>query len=249
MATAAALAGVAGPAVPTAAAAAAAAPAVAAAAGPAADGTADGAWPKAVAERTAAAGAADGAWPKAAAAKTAAAEAADGPRLEAAAEGKATARAVAPAQSPGGSGGSGIDMQACVRAFYARFGVAAPEVPSLPGQATAAMRLRLIREEADELAAGLAAGDLVDVADAIADLLYVTVGTAVACGIDVVPIFAEVHRSNMTKDTGAGLGPDGKIVKGAGFEPPVLAPLLQAQGWRSGGGGAAADSDRRVDRQ
>jgi predicted HAD superfamily Cof-like phosphohydrolase len=132
--------------------------------------------------------------------------------------------------------GEALDPQACVRAFHARYGVPAPEVPGLPDPATARMRLRLIREETDELASAFAAGDLVAVADAIADLLYVTVGTAVTCGIDLRPVFAEVHRSNMTKDAARGPGADGKVVKGPGFRPPDLAPLLRAQGWKDGAG-------------
>jgi len=131
-----------------------------------------------------------------------------------------------------------LDLQGCVREFHARYGVAAPALPALPDGGTVEMRMRLIREETAELAAAFAAADLVEVADAIADLLYVTLGTAVACGIDVAPVFGEVHRSNMTKDGGP-LDGAGKVRKGAGFQPPVLAPLLRAQGWREA---AAADA-------
>jgi predicted HAD superfamily Cof-like phosphohydrolase len=138
-------------------------------------------------------------------------------------------------ERPGGAtAGEPFDPQAAVRAFHGRYGVAAPEAPTLPPPETARMRLRLIREETEELAEALEEGDLVAVADAIADLLYVTVGTAVTCGIDLRPVFAEVHRSNMTKDPRAGLGADGKIVKGPTFEPPELEPLLRAQGWDGG---------------
>ncbi len=136
-----------------------------------------------------------------------------------------------------------FDPQACVRAFHGRYGVAVPAAPVLPGAVTAAMRLRLIREETRELEDGLATGDLIEVADAIADLLYVAYGTAVACGIDIGPIFAEVHRSNMTKDAGAQPGADGKVVKGAQFQPPVLGPLLRAQGWRPDGGAATGPGE------
>lgn len=60
------------------------------------------------------------------------------------------------------------------------------------------MRL-LIENKSDELIASMVAGDLVGVADGIADVLYVVIGTAVAYGINIKEIFDEVHRSNLSK--------------------------------------------------
>ena len=88
--------------------------------------------------------------------------------------------------------------QAMVAAFHRRFGSPPPEQPDLehfPG----ALRVRLIQEEADEFAQAVAEGDLVEMVDALCDLLYVTYGAAVDLGVDLEPFFAEVHRSNMAK--------------------------------------------------
>jgi predicted HAD superfamily Cof-like phosphohydrolase len=92
------------------------------------------------------------------------------------------------------------------------------------------MRCALIEEEAAELRDALAAGDIVEVADAIVDLLYVVYGAGVTFGIPVEAVFAEVHRSNMTK-----LGPDGapiyradgKVLKGPQYEPPDILGVLE----------------------
>lgn len=70
--------------------------------------------------------------------------------------------------------------------------------------------------------------DKKELAKELADLLYVTYGTAVAFGIDLDNVFAEVHRSNMSK-----LGPDGKpvynsigkVMKGPSYTPPDLSFL------------------------
>ena len=69
------------------------------------------------------------------------------------------------------------------------------------------LRMDLLDEEVGELHEAVEKGDIVKIADAIADLTYVAVGTAVAYGIPFDAVFAEVHRSNMTK-----LGKDGKPV-------------------------------------
>jgi predicted HAD superfamily Cof-like phosphohydrolase len=90
------------------------------------------------------------------------------------------------------------------------------------------LRITLIREEFEEFARASDNFDIVEVADALADLLVVVNGAALAWGIALEPIFAEVHRSNMTKDGGL-LREDGKILKGPDFSPPNLEPLLESQ--------------------
>ena len=67
------------------------------------------------------------------------------------------------------------------------------------------LRIDLIREELNELEEACDKGTLVDVADALADILYVTYGAGHTFGIDLDKCFAEVQRSNMSK-----LGEDGK---------------------------------------
>lgn len=86
----------------------------------------------------------------------------------------------------------------------------------------AEMRVQFVEEEARELREAVEARDVVAVADALADLAYVVYGGALHFGIPIVEVFAEVHRSNMTK-TPAG---DGKAIKGAGYQPPNVAAVL-----------------------
>lgn len=98
-----------------------------------------------------------------------------------------------------------------------------------PSRKRMELRIRLIREELRELQGAYATGDLVAMADAYADLLYVVYGGGYEMGIDLDACFAEVHRSNMTK-LGADGKPvkreDGKILKGPNYERPNLAPLI-----------------------
>jgi predicted HAD superfamily Cof-like phosphohydrolase len=88
------------------------------------------------------------------------------------------------------------------------------------------LRVRVIEEEFDELVEAMNAKNLISIADGLADLLYVVYGCGLAYGLDLEPIFAEVHRSNMTK-TGAPKDAQGKVMKGAQYEPPRLAEVLQ----------------------
>lgn len=96
------------------------------------------------------------------------------------------------------------------------------------------LRLRLIREELGELLDAMDAEDPVEIADALADLTYVVVGTAVTYGIPFDEVFAEVHRSNMTK-VDPTLGPlfdeHGKGLKPPSWSPPELYGILVAHGW------------------
>jgi predicted HAD superfamily Cof-like phosphohydrolase len=86
-------------------------------------------------------------------------------------------------------------------------------------------RSRLVTEEAAELVAALHENDLEAIADAIGDLLYVTLGTAVAYGMPAGAIFDEVHASNMTKQ---GTNKHGKGGKRKGFRKPDIAKILRA---------------------
>lgn len=112
--------------------------------------------------------------------------------------------------------------------FHKKFGCLIGSTPAIPDFGTANLRIRLIEEEFEELTAALEQGDLIEVADAIADLQYVIIGTAISYGIDMRPIWDEVHRTNMAKVDGGRRG-DGKIMKPAGWQPPRIAEMLDAQ--------------------
>ena len=74
----------------------------------------------------------------------------------------------------------------------------------------------------------MASGNLALVAKELADLLYVVYGTAVSYGIDMEPVFREVHRSNLSK-VGGYKRDDGKWVKPATYSPACLESILDAQ--------------------
>jgi predicted HAD superfamily Cof-like phosphohydrolase len=104
-----------------------------------------------------------------------------------------------------------------------------PARPEIVDDVTFVLRLDLIQEELDELVVAHYNGDLVEVADAIGDLLYVVYGTADVMGIPIDKVFEEIHRSNMTKLTADGrvvLREDGKVLKGDRYEEPKLSKIL-----------------------
>jgi len=120
-----------------------------------------------------------------------------------------------------------------VRRFHELFKCKTAETPNHLKLSEQELRVKLMREELKELDTAMALSDMVGVADGIADLLYVTLGTAVAYGINIDPIFETVHNSNMDKLGGA-LRPDGKILKPPGWVAPNddIRLLLLDQGWK-----------------
>lgn len=119
-----------------------------------------------------------------------------------------------------------LDWPAMVRAFHVAFDQHDAETPDISSDQTRSLRIRLIDEERRELGDALAADDLVEVADALADLLYVVIGSALQWGIPIARVFAEVHRSNMSKAGGLKRA-DGKIMKGPNYSPPDLRFVLE----------------------
>jgi predicted HAD superfamily Cof-like phosphohydrolase len=119
--------------------------------------------------------------------------------------------------------------------FHAAVGQAVPRVPTVPDAATLELRQRLIEEEFKETLEAfseLRANPEVrgeafpHLMRELADLLYVTYGTFVACGVDADAMFAEVHRANMHKTTGPRRA-DGKVLKPADWQPPDVAGILE----------------------
>lgn len=90
------------------------------------------------------------------------------------------------------------------------------------------LREDLIEEEINETIEGLVADDLVKIADGIVDSIVVLIGTAIAYGIDLRPIWDEVHKTNMAKKGGP-LRKDGKRLKPEGWKPPQIAEILKRQ--------------------
>lgn len=118
-----------------------------------------------------------------------------------------------------------------VRKFHDAFGVRTPATPDIGDGDTNGLRLYLLREELIELSRALAEDDKVATLDALTDLQYVLDGAYLALGFAHLKdeAFAEVHRANMSKLGSDGkpiLREDGKIMKGPGYTPPNLQPLL-----------------------
>jgi predicted HAD superfamily Cof-like phosphohydrolase len=120
------------------------------------------------------------------------------------------------------------DEQKMVEEFHRKFEIAIQSAPADPADDTKQLRIRLIQEEFDELKESMANGNLAAVAKEMADLLYVVYGTAVSYGIDMKPVFKEVHRSNLSK-VGGYKRADGKWVKPPTYSPAKLEPILDAQ--------------------
>jgi len=101
--------------------------------------------------------------------------------------------------------------------------------PGLPPKWVQTLRIELIKEEIGETIEALEDGDLEEVADGIADSIVVLLGTAISYGIDIRPIWDEVHRANMAK-VGGPKRKDGKQLKPDGWTPPQIGKLLKLQG-------------------
>jgi len=116
-----------------------------------------------------------------------------------------------------------------VREFQVSFGAPLPEKPRMLSKQRAALRQKLLQEEVDELKDSK---NLIDVADALADILYITFGTAHEYGLAdrLTLLFVEVHTSNMTKlgeDGKPIYREDGKVLKPSGYRAPNLRPIIE----------------------
>lgn len=123
-----------------------------------------------------------------------------------------------------------IKEQQMVSDFHKKFGAITNDRPTLTDVETRFLRARLVVEEASEFMEACNVADMELIADSLCDLLVVAFGSANAFGIDLEPLFAEVHRSNMTKTPAKDAG--GKIQKGPNYSPPNLLPVLEKQGWK-----------------
>ena len=118
-----------------------------------------------------------------------------------------------------------------VTEFHEAFGLMVNSAPTLPDTATRDLRKSLLTEEYNEYITAEVEDDIVEIADALADIIYIACGTAVAYGIPLDRVFAEVHRSNMAKlvDGKVIRREDGKVLKPAGWTPPDVAGILGSQ--------------------
>lgn len=116
--------------------------------------------------------------------------------------------------------------------FHKLFELEWSDHPKEISETEAALRIHLMEEELREVITAMAFEDLSAVAKELADLLYVVYGTAVSYGLDMEPIFAEVHRSNLTKMPKDGIilrREDGKVMKPDTYTPVDLKPIIEQQ--------------------
>ena len=116
-----------------------------------------------------------------------------------------------------------------VKVFMETFGQEVKDKPSFSTDKINKLRLDLIKEELNELTEAMNSKDLLEVADALTDILYVTYGAGHAFGIDLDKCFEEVQNSNMSKldENGKPIyNENGKVMKGPNYFKPDLSKFV-----------------------
>jgi predicted HAD superfamily Cof-like phosphohydrolase len=116
-----------------------------------------------------------------------------------------------------------------VGTFMKTFGQEVKSKPSFSTDKINKLRLDLIKEELDELKEAMDNKNLLEVADALTDILYVTYGAGHAFGINLDQCFEEVQNSNMSKldENGKPIYNDaGKVMKGPNYFKPNLSKFV-----------------------
>ena len=125
-----------------------------------------------------------------------------------------------------------MTLEQQVQQFNKTYKVPVVSIPTVPDEPEATRMVNLITEELMELNEAIDNRDIIEFADAVADILYVTAQQAVVLGLPVDALLREVHRSNMSKldDNGEPiLREDGKVLKGSNFTPPDISGILDEQ--------------------
>ncbi len=116
-----------------------------------------------------------------------------------------------------------------VGVFMKTFGQEVKNKPSFSSDKINKLRIDLIKEELEELTEAIKNKDLLEVADALTDILYVTYGAGHAFGIDLDKCFDEVQNSNMSKLSEEGkpiYNESGKVMKGPNYFKPDLSKFV-----------------------
>jgi len=116
-----------------------------------------------------------------------------------------------------------------VKTFMNTYGQEVKERATFPENKIVQLRIDLIEEELNELKEAVKNNDIVEVADALTDILYVTYGAGHSFGVDLDKCFDEVQRSNMSKlgDDGKPIyNESGKVMKGPDYFAPDLKKII-----------------------
>ena len=116
-----------------------------------------------------------------------------------------------------------------VKTFMETFGQEVKSKPSFSSEKINDLRYNLIKEELDELKQAIDGKNLLEVADALTDILYVTYGAGHAFGINLDYCFNEVQNSNMSKLGNNGkpiYNEAGKVMKGPNYYKPDLSKFV-----------------------
>ena len=114
--------------------------------------------------------------------------------------------------------------------FHSAFGLnigTHPQIPEDINERT--LRMDLLEEEYNEYLEAEEKADIVGIADALGDMIYIICGTAASYGIPLQEVFEEIHRSNMAKlvDGKVIRRADGKVLKPEGWKPPNIEYILK----------------------
>jgi predicted HAD superfamily Cof-like phosphohydrolase len=124
-----------------------------------------------------------------------------------------------------------------VRQFHEVYEVPVGAAPNELDDARLELRLRLIRDEVSELEDASRARDMIEMLDALGDIVYVCHGMAIEMGVDLNAVIAEIHRANLSKLGADGRPiindgvikpalPIGKVLKGPNFSPPNIRGVI-----------------------
>ena len=116
-----------------------------------------------------------------------------------------------------------------VKKFMQTFGQEVKNTPAFPNEKITKLRISLIEEELSELKVAIEDRNMVEVADALTDILYVTYGAGHAFGINLDKCFEEVQNSNMSKLDKHGkpiYDNNGKVMKGPNYFKPDLSKFV-----------------------
>lgn len=123
-----------------------------------------------------------------------------------------------------------IDWVTHIKSLFYAYGQKIPERPGWPDADTLQLRMDMMTEEFQETLDAVEEGDFVEFIDGCMDVIIVTIGAMIACGVDPRPIWTEIMKTNFAKANGP-IRADGKRLKPPGWVPPDVVGELKKQGW------------------